>query len=59
MAARWSAADGYLQPARERSNLTVMTGAHAARVLMEGRRAMGVAFLRDGTMAERRVRMAK
>jgi choline dehydrogenase len=51
---RWSAADGYLQPARERKNLTVVTGAHAARVLMEGKRAVGVAFLRNGAMEEAR-----
>jgi choline dehydrogenase len=50
--ARWSAADGYLQPARERSNLTVLTGAHATRVLMEGKRAVGVAFLRGGVAEE-------
>ena len=52
--ARWSAADGYLQPARERSNLTVLTGAHATRVLMEGKRAVGVAFLRGGVAEEAR-----
>ena len=46
--ARWSAADGYLQPARERSNLTVLPGAHATRVLLEGKRAVGVAFLCGG-----------
>ena len=50
--ARWSAADGYLQPARERSNLTLLTGAHATRVLMEGKRAVGVAFLRGGVAEE-------
>jgi choline dehydrogenase len=52
--ARWSAADGYLQPARERGNLTVVTGAHATRVLMEGRRAVGVEFLRGGVAEEAR-----
>jgi choline dehydrogenase len=52
--ARCSAADGFLQPARARGNVTVVTGAHAARVLMEGRRAVGVAFLRDGAMEEAR-----
>ena len=52
--ARWSAADGYLQPARERGNLTVVTGAHATRVLVEGKRAVGVAFLRDGVAEEAR-----
>jgi choline dehydrogenase len=51
---RWSAADGFLQSARERDNLTVITGAHAVRVLLEGNRALGVAFLRDGAMQEAR-----
>jgi choline dehydrogenase len=50
--ARCGAADGFLHPARERENLTVITGAHATRVLMEGKRAVGVAFLRDGAMEE-------
>ncbi|MGB8802856.1 MAG: choline dehydrogenase [Candidatus Acidiferrales bacterium] len=50
--ARWSAADGYLKPARERGNLTVVTAAHATRVLLEGKRAVGVAFLRDGVPEE-------
>jgi choline dehydrogenase len=50
--ARCSAAEGFLQPARKRSNLTVITGAHATRVLMDKRRAVGVAFLRNGVADE-------
>jgi choline dehydrogenase len=45
---RWSAADAYLRPAMRRANLTVTTGAHATRVLFEGRRAVGVEYVRDG-----------
>lgn len=45
---RWSAADGYLRPAMRRANLTVQTGAHVTRVVLEGRRATGVEYLRDG-----------
>jgi choline dehydrogenase len=41
---RCSAALAYLKPARRRPNLTVRTGAHAARVLFEGRRAAGVEY---------------
>ncbi len=41
---RWSTAKGYLRPARRRPNLRVLTGAHATRVLFEGRRAVGVDF---------------
>jgi choline dehydrogenase len=39
---RCSAAAAYLHPARERPNLTVQTGAHVTRVLVEGDRAVGV-----------------
>jgi choline dehydrogenase len=39
---RWSAADAYLRPALARPNLTVRTGAHVTRVVVEGRRAVGV-----------------
>ncbi|NEW38940.1 glucose-methanol-choline oxidoreductase [Nocardia cyriacigeorgica] len=46
--ARWSTADAYLKPARKRSNLTVLTGAHATKVLFDGTRAVGVEYLRDG-----------
>jgi choline dehydrogenase len=45
---RWSAADAYLRPAMRRVNLTVTTGAHATRVLFEGRRAVGVEYVRGG-----------
>ncbi|HEX7888016.1 MAG TPA: choline dehydrogenase [Ramlibacter sp.] len=51
---RFSAAKAYLAPNRHRANLHVLTGAHATRVLFEGRRATGVAFLQDGV--ERQVR---
>ena len=45
---RCSAADAYLGPARRRSNLTVRTGAHATRVVMDDGRAVGVAYLQGG-----------
>ena len=41
---RWSAADGYLKPARTRANLQVLTGVQAQRLLFDGQRATGVAF---------------
>ncbi len=41
---RCSAATAYLRPVRARTNLTVVTGALVHRVLLEGRRAVGVAF---------------
>jgi choline dehydrogenase len=39
---RWSAADAYLRPALRRANLDLETGAHATRILVDGRRAVGV-----------------
>lgn len=45
---RWSAADAYLAPARNRHNLTVVTGAHVTRVVFDGRRAVAVEYLREG-----------
>ncbi len=53
---RWSAAKGYLKPARRRPNLRVETGAFAAGVLMEGRRAVGVRYRQGGVMHEARCR---
>ena len=54
--ARWSTADGYLKPARRRSNLTVLTGAQATRVLFEGSRAVGVEYRRDNRLLTVRAR---
>jgi len=39
---RCSAARAYLDPARNRPNLSIRTDAHVARVVFEGRRAIGV-----------------
>jgi choline dehydrogenase len=43
---RSSSAAEYLKPARDRSNLTIVTDAPATRILTEGRRATGVEFRR-------------
>ena len=45
---RWSVARAYLHPALGRPNLTVVTGAHASKILMDGKRARGVAYLKKG-----------
>lgn len=39
---RWSAARAFLQPARQRPNLQVMTGVQVQQLLFSGRRATGV-----------------
>jgi choline dehydrogenase len=46
--ARCSSADAYLKPAMSRKNLTVLTGATATRILIDGTRAVGAEFERDG-----------
>jgi len=54
---RVSSATAFLRPVLSRKNLTVMTEAQAERVLLDGRRATGVALRRvgvPGTVAARR-----
>ncbi|MDP6345890.1 MAG: choline dehydrogenase [Alphaproteobacteria bacterium] len=53
---RCSAARAYLTPVLGRDNLAVITGAQAGRILLEGQRAVGVAYRRDGE--DRQVRAA-
>jgi len=55
-ARRWSTAAAYLRPARNRPNLTVETGALATRVLFEGTRAVGIAYLKGGAPREARAK---
>ena len=47
---RWSAADAYLRPALARPNLTLRTGAHATRIVFEGRRAAGIEYRHQGQL---------
>jgi choline dehydrogenase-like flavoprotein len=47
---RCSAAKAYLEPARVRPNLSVITDVRATRVLFEGRRASGVEFVQSGQL---------
>lgn len=51
---RHSAAKGYLTPHLGRPNLQVITRAHVTRVLMDGRRAVGVEYRRDGRLEQAR-----
>src|SRR3954449_9332220 len=45
---RWSAARGFLKPVLNRPNLRLETGVLVERVVIEGARAAGVAFRKDG-----------
>ena len=49
---RWSTSVGYLRPARNRPNLTIVADALATRVLFSGRRAIGVEYRKVGTKGE-------
>ena len=53
---RNSAARAFLHPAVRRGNVQVLTGAQATRVLWEGRRAVGVEYLRGGVRQVARAR---
>jgi choline dehydrogenase len=45
---RCSVATAYLRPNLKRKNLSLLTGATVARVLFEGKRAIGVEYIRKG-----------
>lgn len=49
MGLRSSTAKGFLHPIRNRRNLTIETRAHVQRLVIDGRRAVGVVYDRDGT----------
>ena len=51
---RWSTAKGFLKPALNRSNLTLITRAHTSRLLLENDRVAGVEFLADGQIRSAR-----
>lgn len=53
---RVSSADAYLHPARKRPNLTVETGAHVTRVVIDGNRVIGVSYMVGGELRTARVR---
>ena len=54
---RHSTATQYLHPARGRPNLTILQGAEATSLILEGKRCVGVRFQRDG--AEHEVRAGR
>lgn len=53
---RWSTAAGYLNMARGRPNLTIITDAHARRVLFKGKTAVGVEYQRNGRIEQAHAR---
>ncbi|WIW50282.1 GMC family oxidoreductase N-terminal domain-containing protein (plasmid) [Bradyrhizobium sp. 62B] len=53
---RWSAARAFLEPARRRPNLRIETDALVNRILLEGKRAVGVSYTLHGNPREARCR---
>jgi choline dehydrogenase len=53
---RWSAAVGYLRPAKGRRNLDIVTDAHATRVLFDDGRAAAVEYRGKGGLRKARAR---
>ena len=49
---RWSTANAYLRPAMKRSNLTVVTHALVHKVLLEGKKAVGVRYEVKGQLTD-------
>jgi choline dehydrogenase len=49
---RWSTARGFLDPIRNRPNLRIETGAYITRIILEGKRATGVAYTQGGVAKE-------
>ena len=47
---RWSAANAYLRPAQKRKNLKLESRCFARRILVEGKRAVGVEYEQAGTI---------
>jgi choline dehydrogenase-like flavoprotein len=51
---RWGAADAFVRPVHHRPNLTVLTRAHARRIVVEAGRATAVEFVASGRLARAR-----
>lgn len=45
---RWSTAAAYLKPVLNRPNLSVITQAHTSKILWDGKKAIGVEYIRRG-----------
>ena len=47
---RCSAAKGYLNPVKNRSNLKIVTKAHVQKINFEGKKAVGVSYYLEGKL---------
>ncbi len=53
---RWSTANAYLKPARDRQNLHIMTNAHAEQIVFEDKRATAIRYIQGGVECTARAR---
>jgi choline dehydrogenase len=53
---RWSAANAYLRPARKTKRVKLVTHAFAQRIILEGKKAVGVEYRRGNTVYQARAR---
>ncbi|MGB6538283.1 MAG: GMC family oxidoreductase N-terminal domain-containing protein [Xanthobacteraceae bacterium] len=53
---RWSSASAFLKPALNRNNLRLETGCLAQSIALDGRRAVGVRWIKGGEMRQARCR---
>jgi len=53
---RWSSARAFLSKAKDRPNLRIITGARATRIILEGRKAVGVTYAAGGKLVDVRTR---
>jgi choline dehydrogenase len=53
---RWSAANAYLRPARKTKRVKLVTHAFAQRIILEGKKAVGVEYRRGDKIIEARAR---
>ncbi len=56
---RWSAASAFLKPVLKRPNLTILTHAHTKRLLLEGKRVVGVEFFKGKKNDETQTALAR
>jgi len=49
---RWSSARAFLSKAKSRPNLRIITGARATRIILEGRKAVGVTYVKRGKLID-------
>ena len=47
---RWSAASAYLRPALQRSNLTTENNVMVTKIIIEGKRAVGIEVIHKGSV---------